>query len=99
MLFDEPTSALDPELVGDVLSVMRLLAKDPADRPPSAGSLARSLDGIVGHTPPDGVPVPDDDEPGTSDARSPGSAAPGPAPAAGGGGAVAAGAAGAAGGP
>ena len=27
MLFDEPTSALDPELVGDVLSVMRELAK------------------------------------------------------------------------
>ncbi|MBK8448061.1 MAG: amino acid ABC transporter ATP-binding protein [Micropruina sp.] len=27
MLFDEPTSALDPELVGDVLSVMRQLAK------------------------------------------------------------------------
>ncbi len=27
MLFDEPTSALDPELVGDVLSVMRNLAK------------------------------------------------------------------------
>ena len=26
MLFDEPTSALDPELVGDVLGVMRLLA-------------------------------------------------------------------------
>lgn len=26
MLFDEPTSALDPELVGDVLSVMRKLA-------------------------------------------------------------------------
>ncbi len=26
MLFDEPTSALDPELVGDVLSVMRRLA-------------------------------------------------------------------------
>ena len=26
MLFDEPTSALDPELVGDVLSVMRGLA-------------------------------------------------------------------------
>ena len=23
MLFDEPTSALDPELVGDVLDVMR----------------------------------------------------------------------------
>ncbi|WP_168581874.1 amino acid ABC transporter ATP-binding protein [Gephyromycinifex aptenodytis] len=28
MLFDEPTSALDPELVGDVLSVMRLLARE-----------------------------------------------------------------------
>jgi polar amino acid transport system ATP-binding protein len=26
MLFDEPTSALDPELVGDVLGVMRSLA-------------------------------------------------------------------------
>jgi len=28
MLFDEPTSALDPELVGEVLSVMRDLASD-----------------------------------------------------------------------
>jgi polar amino acid transport system ATP-binding protein len=28
ILFDEPTSALDPELVGDVLSVMRKLADD-----------------------------------------------------------------------
>ncbi|WP_148570800.1 amino acid ABC transporter ATP-binding protein [Nocardioides caldifontis] len=28
MLFDEPTSALDPELVGDVLGVMRDLAAD-----------------------------------------------------------------------
>ena len=28
MLFDEPTSALDPELVGDVLDVMRRLAGD-----------------------------------------------------------------------
>jgi polar amino acid transport system ATP-binding protein len=28
MLFDEPTSALDPELVGDVLDVMRALAND-----------------------------------------------------------------------
>jgi len=27
MLFDEPTSALDPELVGEVLDVMRELAK------------------------------------------------------------------------
>lgn len=28
MLFDEPTSALDPEMVGEVLEVMRGLAKD-----------------------------------------------------------------------
>ncbi|MGH3516737.1 MAG: amino acid ABC transporter ATP-binding protein [Haloechinothrix sp.] len=28
MLFDEPTSALDPELVGDVLGVMRQLAEE-----------------------------------------------------------------------
>ena len=28
MLFDEPTSALDPELVGDVLDVMRQLAHE-----------------------------------------------------------------------
>jgi polar amino acid transport system ATP-binding protein len=28
MLFDEPTSALDPELVGDVLAVMKDLAKE-----------------------------------------------------------------------
>jgi polar amino acid transport system ATP-binding protein len=28
MLFDEPTSALDPELVGEVLAVMRQLADD-----------------------------------------------------------------------
>jgi polar amino acid transport system ATP-binding protein len=28
MLFDEPTSSLDPELVGDVLGVMRLLAQE-----------------------------------------------------------------------
>ena len=28
MLFDEPTSALDPEMVGEVLSVMKQLAAD-----------------------------------------------------------------------
>lgn len=28
MLFDEPTSSLDPEMVGEVLQVMKLLAKD-----------------------------------------------------------------------
>jgi ABC-type polar amino acid transport system ATPase subunit len=28
MLFDEPTSALDPELIGEVLDVMRGLADD-----------------------------------------------------------------------
>ncbi len=31
MLFDEPTSALDPELVGEVLDVMRGLAQDGHD--------------------------------------------------------------------
>ena len=28
LLFDEPTSALDPQMVGEVLEVMRKLAKD-----------------------------------------------------------------------
>ena len=28
LLFDEPTSALDPEMVGDILNVMKELAKD-----------------------------------------------------------------------
>ena len=28
MLFDEPTSALDPEMVGEVLNVMKSLAND-----------------------------------------------------------------------
>ena len=28
LLFDEPTSALDPELVGDVLAVMKTLANE-----------------------------------------------------------------------
>lgn len=28
MLFDEPTSALDPEMVGEVLDVMKALADD-----------------------------------------------------------------------
>ena len=28
ILFDEPTSALDPEVVGDVLKVMKDLAKE-----------------------------------------------------------------------
>jgi polar amino acid transport system ATP-binding protein len=28
MLFDEPTSALDPELVGEVLNVMRTLVRE-----------------------------------------------------------------------
>ena len=28
MLFDEPTSALDPEMVGEVLQVMKNLAKE-----------------------------------------------------------------------
>ena len=51
MLFDEPTSALDPELVGDVLDVMRGLAKrrDDDDRrhPRDRASPARSADTVV----------------------------------------------------
>ena len=31
MLFDEPTSALDPEMVGEVLNVMRDLADEKND--------------------------------------------------------------------
>ena len=31
MLFDEPTSALDPELVGEVLAVIRRLAQERHD--------------------------------------------------------------------
>ena len=31
MLFDEPTSALDPEMVGDVLNVMKELAEQGYD--------------------------------------------------------------------
>ena len=32
ILFDEPTSALDPELVGEVLAVIRKIAKEVADQ-------------------------------------------------------------------
>lgn len=32
MLFDEPTSALDPEMVGEVLAVMRSLANELCTR-------------------------------------------------------------------
>jgi polar amino acid transport system ATP-binding protein len=32
LLFDEPTSALDPELVGEVLAVMKTLASDGMTR-------------------------------------------------------------------
>jgi len=56
-----PVPPLPPTVSRTVAElVLRLLAKDPADRPRSAGALARTLDAMVGHTPPDGVPVPDD---------------------------------------
>ncbi len=56
-----PVPPLPPTVSRPVADlVMRLLSKDPADRPPSAGALARSLDALVGHTPPGGVPVVDD---------------------------------------
>ena len=51
MLFDEPTSALDPELVGEVLEVIRGLARDgrlrrrpDADRPRGPADPAAGLD-------------------------------------------------------
>ena len=43
MLFDEPTSALDPEMVGEVLDLMKQLADD------GAGHFgAHDMDGAVG---------------------------------------------------
>ena len=49
MLFDEVTSALDPELVGDVLEVMRSLAEEGDDHggghPRDGASPARSPTG------------------------------------------------------
>ena len=50
MLFDEPTSALDPELVGDVLAVMRELAErghDDAGRHPRDGFAREVADRVV----------------------------------------------------
>ena len=46
------TEPVPPEL--DAL-IMRMLAKEPADRPRSAASLARMLDAMVAHTPPEGT--------------------------------------------
>lgn len=45
---------IDPELAA---MVMRMLAKDPEERPRSAASLARTLDGMLDRTPPGGVPT------------------------------------------
>lgn len=45
MLFDEPTSALDPELVGDVLAVMRDLASGGAD--PDSGRASAGMTMVV----------------------------------------------------
>lgn len=48
------TMPVPPEL--DAL-IMRMLAKEPADRPRSAASLARVLDGMVAHAPSEGTPA------------------------------------------
>jgi len=48
------TEPVPPEL--DAL-IMRMLAKEPADRPRSAASLARMLDAMVAHTPAEGTPA------------------------------------------
>ncbi len=45
---------IDPPLAD---LVMRMLAKRPERRPRSAAALARSLDALIDHTPPDGVPL------------------------------------------
>ena len=56
MLFDEPTSALDPELVGEVLKVMKLLASEgmtmlvvthDMDFAPEVGDVVVVMDGGV----------------------------------------------------
>ena len=56
MLFDEPTSALDPELVGEVLQVMKLLASEgmtmlvvthDMDFAPEVGDVVVVMDGGV----------------------------------------------------
>jgi eukaryotic-like serine/threonine-protein kinase len=46
---------IDPALAA---LVMRMLSKDPVERPRSAASLARHLDDMVGRTPSEGVPLP-----------------------------------------
>ncbi|NTW38652.1 MAG: protein kinase [Cellulomonadaceae bacterium] len=49
-----------PDHIDPALSalVMRMLAKEPEQRPRSAASLARTLDTMAGHTPAGGVPIP-----------------------------------------
>lgn len=46
--------SVDPTLAA---LVMRMLSKDPADRPRSATTLARTFDEMVTRTPPEGTPV------------------------------------------
>src|SRR3712207_950010 len=50
---NDPVPPLPPHVSpGLAALVMRLLSKDPAERPATAASLARALDGLMGRTPP-----------------------------------------------
>lgn len=54
-----PVGSLRPRAPAALIALIdALLAKDPAARTPSAGHVARILDGLLANTPPPGQPVP-----------------------------------------
>jgi eukaryotic-like serine/threonine-protein kinase len=59
---NDPVPPLPPHVSPALTAlVMRLLSKDPAERPATAASLARALDGLMGRTPPEGHELLDGD--------------------------------------